>query len=75
MFAFEVESDVDKVLMGEPWSFDRHLVLLQRYDGKTAMKDLDFTTSLLWVQIHSFPFCFLSPVVAISIGEALGDVQ
>ena len=75
MFAFEVESDVDKVLMGEPWSFDRHLVLLQRYDGKTTMKDLDFTTSLLWVQIHSFPFCFLSPVVAISIGETLGDVQ
>ena len=74
MFAFEVESDVDKVLMGEPWSFDRHLVLLQRYDGKTTMKDLDFTTSLLWVQIHSFPFCFLSPVVAISIGETLGDV-
>ena len=74
MFAFEVESDVDKVLMGEPWSFDRHLVLLQRYDGKTTMKDLDFTTSLLWVQIHSLPFCFLSPVVAISIGETLGDV-
>ena len=61
--------------MGEPWSFDRHLVLLQRYDGKTTMKDLDFTTSLLWVQIRSFPFCFLSPVVAISIGETLGDVQ
>ena len=75
LFAFEVESDVDKVLMGEPWSFDRHLVLLQRYDGKTAMKDLDFTTSILWVQIHSLPFCFLSPVVAISIGETLGDVQ
>ena len=61
--------------MGEPWSFDRHLVLLQCYDGKTAMKDLDFTTSILWVQIHSLPFCFLSPVVAISIGETLGDVQ
>ena len=75
MFAFEVESDVDKVLMGEPWSFDRHLVLLQRYDGATAMEDLDFTTSLLWVQIHSLPFCFLSPDVAISIGETLGDVQ
>lgn len=39
------------------------------------MKDLDFTTSLFWVQIHSLPFFFLSPDVAISIGETLGDVQ
>ena len=64
LFAFEVELDVDKVLMGEPWSFDRHLVLLQRCDGKTSMKDLDFTTSLFWVQIHDFPFSFLSLDVA-----------
>ncbi|KAK9991715.1 hypothetical protein SO802_026700 [Lithocarpus litseifolius] len=30
VFTFDVEEDVEKVLMGEPWSFDRHLVVFQR---------------------------------------------
>ena len=34
MFAFEIEVDAEKVLLGEPWSFDRHLAVFQRYDGK-----------------------------------------
>lgn len=46
LFAFELESDVEKALIGEPWFFDRHLVLLQHYDGNSSMKDLDFVTFL-----------------------------
>lgn len=30
LFDFELEVDVEIVLMGEPWIFDRHLVLLER---------------------------------------------
>ena len=29
VFAFQMAEDVEKVLMGEPWSFDRHLVVFQ----------------------------------------------
>ena len=29
VFAFKMAEDVEKVLMGEPWSFDRHLVVFQ----------------------------------------------
>ena len=45
-FTFELESDLEKVLLGEPWSIDRHLVVLQRYDGILPMEKVEFSKSL-----------------------------
>ena len=71
---FEFEVDAVKVLMGEPWTFDRHLVVLERYDGSTPIQNLQFKSTSFWVQIHNLPFSYLSKEVAISIGETLGTV-
>ena len=74
VFAFELEVDVEKVLLGEPWSFDKHLVVFQRYDGKSPLEELDFNFLKFWVQIHYLPFRLLTPEVALVIGETLGIV-
>ncbi|XP_075650223.1 uncharacterized protein LOC142620798 [Castanea sativa] len=74
LFAFELEVDVEKVLLGEPWSFDWHLVVLQRFDGSKSLKDLDFKLCSFWVQIHDLPYQFMTPEVAIEIGEMIGPV-
>lgn len=42
LFAFDLEVDLEKVLLGEPWSFDRHLVVLQRFDESKPLKELEF---------------------------------
>ena len=42
LIAFELEVDVKKVLQGELWMFDRHFVVLQRYDGITPIMNLSF---------------------------------
>ena len=31
LFTFDQEIDAVKVLLGEPWSYDQHLVVLQRF--------------------------------------------
>ncbi|KAL0012133.1 hypothetical protein SO802_007241 [Lithocarpus litseifolius] len=69
LFTFELESVLEKVLMGEPWSFDRHLVVLQRYDGLLPMDRVDFSTSSFWIQLHNLPLSCLNPEVALEIGE------
>ena len=58
--------DAIKVLMGEPWTFDRHLVFLERYDSSTQIQNLQFKTTSYWVQIHDLPFSYLSNEVALS---------
>ena len=64
LFEFDLEVDAEKVLQGEPWSFDRHLVILQRFDGSKLVKELEFKFCAFWVQIHDLPFKFLTPETA-----------
>ena len=45
-----------KVLMGEPWSFDQHLVVLKRYDGITPIEEVDFSKTKFW---YKFIICHL----------------
>ncbi|KAK9984857.1 hypothetical protein SO802_034382 [Lithocarpus litseifolius] len=61
--------------MREPWSYDRHLVILHRYDGKTPLADLQLSTAMFWVQIHNLLFSMLSLESAMDIGDGLGEVR
>ena len=49
LFAFELVENIEKVLLGEPWSFDRHLVVFQRYDISTPIDDLEFDKVSFWI--------------------------
>lgn len=42
LFTFRLEVDAEKVLLGEPWSYDWHLVILQRFDGSKSISELEF---------------------------------
>ena len=42
LIAFELETNIEKVLQGEPWVFDRHLVALQQFDGFVPVQELSF---------------------------------
>lgn len=58
----------------EPWTYDRHLVALERYDGRKPVNELSFCSTAFWVQIHDLPFSLLTKEVALSIGATLGTV-
>ena len=71
---FELETDAERVLATEPWSFDKHVVIFQRYDFSIPAKQLRFTKLIFWVQLHGLPMSMLDPEVAIEIGETIGTV-
>ena len=74
LVSFEMDVDAEKVIQGQLWAFDRHLVALQRYDGSVPIQNLVFQTSIFWVQIHNLPFSLLTVEATLSIGETIGKV-
>ena len=49
LFTFDNKEDVDRIIMSEPWSFDKHLVVMQRYDSNSSLQDIKFDRTTLWV--------------------------
>ena len=43
---------MDRILDGEPWSFDKHLVMMRQYDNDSPLEDIKFEKTKLWVQVH-----------------------
>ena len=74
LFEFELETNIEKVLQGEPWVFDRHLVALQQFDGSMPVQELSFDKANFWVQIHNLPFSLMTVEAAVNLGESLGVV-
>ena len=66
---------MEKILQGESWSFDRHLVILQRYEIDTLITDLLFDKVSLWVQVHNIPVRYLNRDVAKKLCELVDEVD
>ena len=75
LFIFDNEEEVKKIMEGEPWSFDKHLVMIKRYNYSIPIKDLVFDQVSLWVQVHDIPIKYLSREVAEKLCEAVGEVN
>ena len=42
LFTFDNREEIDQILEAELWSFDKHLMVLQRYDRETDVLDMQF---------------------------------
>ena len=74
IFVFETENDVERVLMNEPWCFDKHLVLFQRYVSGQPIRQLQFNLVPLWLQFHGLPIDHLTDETAVMIRNSVGNV-
>ena len=75
LFVFDKEEEVERILSSRPWSFDKSLVVLQRYERHVALDDLNFDKVSFWVQVHNIPISYRTRSVAEDICEAIGVVD
>ncbi|XP_075665582.1 uncharacterized protein LOC142635281 [Castanea sativa] len=61
VFVFDNLKDIDKILQNQPWSFDKHLMMLQRYNSDSL--------------VHDIPIRYLTKEVAENICETIGEVH
>ena len=74
MFTFDNKRDVDRILMSEPRIFDKHLIVMQRYDSDSPLQDIKFDRTTLWVQVHGILLKYMSFKVGTKICVVVGEV-
>ena len=75
LFIFDNNEEVDKILLSEPWSFDKYLVILQRYEIDTLIHDPVFDKVSLWVQVHDILVHYLNRGVVVDLCDVVGEVD
>jgi hypothetical protein len=77
LWLFEFSDDLDKtrIMEGRPWSFDRRIIVLNDFDGRTPPSQLDFSHSPVWVQVHDLPLLCMNKAVGTKIGASLGQLM
>ncbi|XP_050273150.1 uncharacterized protein LOC126716163 [Quercus robur] len=74
LFVFDNESDAERVLQNEPWSFDKHLIVFQRFNKDKVLDDYNLNKAALWVQVHNIPLAYMDRETAEEICSTVGKV-
>ena len=74
LFVFDNTMEVDRVLQSETWTFDKHLVVMERYNTNSSVDELKLDRTSFWVQVHGLPIKFMNVRAVENIYEVLGRV-
>ena len=58
LFTFDDKNEMEKVMVAEPWSFGKRLMVLQRYGKEKDLGDMEFNKVTFWVQVHDLQLDF-----------------
>ncbi|TXG52368.1 hypothetical protein EZV62_021537 [Acer yangbiense] len=73
-FHFRDEWDMEKVILGSPWSFDNVLMVLEKPVGMSTIESLKFSHADFWVQIHKIPILCMTKEIGRFLGSMIGEV-
>lgn len=74
-YSFSTTQQTQTKYSSQPWSFDKHLIVMQRYINDVPVQELAFNKVSFWVQAHDISNSFLTRKVAEILCETVGDTQ
>jgi hypothetical protein len=75
LIEFSNGDDKRRVLEGRPWLFDRNILVLKEVVEDVAPVQMDFSSSLFWIQVHDMPLICMNREVGYKIGASIGVVE
>ncbi|KAL3514834.1 hypothetical protein ACH5RR_027551 [Cinchona calisaya] len=72
LFQFFSKADLQRVLEGAPWDFDKNLLILKEYVGNVQPSKIQFDTCPFWVRIFNLPYNRMEEDMGKFIGNKLG---
>ncbi|KAK9280752.1 hypothetical protein L1049_003640 [Liquidambar formosana] len=70
---FQDEFQMRKVIDGDPWMFDNHLILLRRWEQGMHVKIVVFQSVTIYIQIWGLPFKCRGKQIAEDMRRRMGD--
>ena len=70
VFVFQFEDFVEKdmVLVRQPWSFNKSVIVLNEFDGLFSLDDVNMKWYPFWIQIHGLPLGLMNKNIEIILG-------
>ncbi|XWS50373.1 hypothetical protein CRYUN_Cryun12cG0082400 [Craigia yunnanensis] len=75
VFQFRDTMEKERVLLCQLWPFNKSLLILENFDGKTKPDEVNLQWCSFWVQIHDFPLGLMTEKIGAVLGESIEDVE
>jgi hypothetical protein len=72
MAVFNTRDDMERIFVQSPWTFDKKLVQIMRFQGDVQPSDVKFTHAAFWVRVFNLPIKSMTREVGEKIGAAMG---
>ncbi|MCH80235.1 hypothetical protein A2U01_0001001 [Trifolium medium] len=74
IFQFFHHLDVQKVLRGGPWFFNKHMLILGAMGEGEEPEQVPLNTVPFWIQVHNLPAGYMSKTVGKNVGDYVGEL-